>query len=60
MLVDQINASGGIAGVPLRIGDVADVTIGHEIRRGAVTALVRFATGNRLSRGFFRSFFQKR
>lgn len=27
-----------IDGVPLRIGDVADVTIGHEIRRGAVTA----------------------
>ena len=27
-----------IEGVPLRIGDVADVTIGHEIRRGAVTA----------------------
>lgn len=27
-----------IDGVPLRIGDVGDVTIGHEIRRGAVTA----------------------
>ncbi len=25
-------------GVPIRIGDVADVVIGHEIRRGAVTA----------------------
>ena len=25
-------------GVPVRIGDVADVEIGHEIRRGAVTA----------------------
>jgi len=25
-------------GVPIRIGDVADVQIGHEIRRGAVTA----------------------
>ena len=25
-------------GVPLRVSDVADVTIGHEIRRGAVTA----------------------
>lgn len=27
-----------IDGVPLRIGDVAEVTVGHEIRRGAVTA----------------------
>lgn len=27
-----------VDGVPLRVGDVADVTIGHEIRRGAVTA----------------------
>ncbi len=27
-----------VAGVPLRISDVADVMIGHEIRRGAVTA----------------------
>lgn len=26
------------AGVPIRVGDVADVVIGHEIRRGAVTA----------------------
>ncbi|RIK77018.1 MAG: CusA/CzcA family heavy metal efflux RND transporter [Planctomycetota bacterium] len=26
------------AGVPIRIADVAEVTIGHEIRRGAVTA----------------------
>jgi cobalt-zinc-cadmium resistance protein CzcA len=25
-------------GVPIRVGDVADVEIGHEIRRGAVTA----------------------
>jgi cobalt-zinc-cadmium resistance protein CzcA len=25
-------------GVPIRVSDVADVTIGHEIRRGAVTA----------------------
>lgn len=25
-------------GVPVRIGDIADVVIGHEIRRGAVTA----------------------
>ena len=25
-------------GVPIRVGDVADVAIGHEIRRGAVTA----------------------
>ncbi|MGA2617011.1 MAG: efflux RND transporter permease subunit [Thermoguttaceae bacterium] len=25
-------------GVPIRVGDVADVQIGHEIRRGAVTA----------------------
>ncbi len=25
------------AGVPIRVGDVADVAIGHEIRRGAVT-----------------------
>ena len=25
-------------GVPIRVGDVAEVTIGHEIRRGAVTA----------------------
>ena len=25
-------------GVPIRVGDVADVVIGHEIRRGAVTA----------------------
>lgn len=25
-------------GIPIRIGDVAEVTIGHEIRRGAVTA----------------------
>lgn len=25
-------------GVPIRVGDVADVTIGHEIRRGAVSA----------------------
>ena len=25
-------------GVPIRVGDVADVTIGSEIRRGAVTA----------------------
>ena len=30
-----ISAKGG---VPIRIGDVADVQIGHEIRRGAVTA----------------------
>ncbi len=27
-----------INGVPLRVGEVADVTIGHEVRRGAVTA----------------------
>ncbi len=27
-----------IDGVPLRVGDVADVIVGHEIRRGAVTA----------------------
>lgn len=27
-----------IDGVPLRVGDVADVMVGHEIRRGAVTA----------------------
>jgi cobalt-zinc-cadmium resistance protein CzcA len=26
------------AGVPVRVGDVADVEVGHEIRRGAVTA----------------------
>jgi cobalt-zinc-cadmium resistance protein CzcA len=25
------------AGVPIRVGDVADVAVGHEIRRGAVT-----------------------
>src|SRR5262249_37183904 len=25
-------------GVPIRVGDVADVEVGHEIRRGAVTA----------------------
>ena len=25
-------------GVPVRVADVADVTIGHEVRRGAVTA----------------------
>jgi cobalt-zinc-cadmium resistance protein CzcA len=25
-------------GVPVKVGDVADVVIGHEIRRGAVTA----------------------
>jgi cobalt-zinc-cadmium resistance protein CzcA len=25
-------------GVPIKVGDVADVTIGHEVRRGAVTA----------------------
>src|SRR5262249_50681642 len=25
-------------GVPIKVADVADVTIGHEIRRGAVTA----------------------
>ncbi|HEV3022147.1 MAG TPA: CusA/CzcA family heavy metal efflux RND transporter, partial [Pirellulales bacterium] len=30
-----ITAKGG---VPIRVADVADVTIGHEIRRGAVTA----------------------
>jgi cobalt-zinc-cadmium resistance protein CzcA len=38
--VDQIK---GIAitardGVPVRVGDVADVEVGHEVRRGAVTA----------------------
>ena len=27
-----------VNGVPLRVGEVADVTIGHEVRRGAVTA----------------------
>ncbi len=25
-------------GVPIKVGDVADVQIGHEVRRGAVTA----------------------
>jgi cobalt-zinc-cadmium resistance protein CzcA len=29
------------SGVPIRIRDVADVTIGHEIRKGAVTATFR-------------------
>ena len=29
------------AGIPIRVRDVADVTIGHEIRRGAVTATTR-------------------
>ena len=33
------------AGVPIRVRDVADVTIGHEIRRGAVTASWREADG---------------
>ena len=28
-------------GVPIRVRDVAEVTIGHEIRRGAVTATSR-------------------
>jgi cobalt-zinc-cadmium resistance protein CzcA len=38
--VDQIKSMviKATDGVPLRVGDVADVTIGHEIRRGAVTA----------------------
>ena len=31
----QLNAKDG---VPVRLGDVADVQIGHEVRRGAVTA----------------------
>src|SRR5262249_56498527 len=29
------------SGVPIRVRDVADVAIGHEIRRGAVTATLR-------------------
>lgn len=29
------------AGVPIKVSDVAEVTIGHEIRRGAVTASMR-------------------
>jgi cobalt-zinc-cadmium resistance protein CzcA len=38
--VEQIKAIVVTAkeGVPIRVGDVADVEIGHEIRRGAVTA----------------------
>jgi cobalt-zinc-cadmium resistance protein CzcA len=38
--VEQIRAIVVTAreGVPIRIGDVADVQIGHEVRRGAVTA----------------------
>ncbi len=38
--VEQIQAIviTALDGVPVRIGDVADVQIGHEIRRGAVTA----------------------
>ncbi|MBL9122866.1 MAG: efflux RND transporter permease subunit [Planctomycetaceae bacterium] len=38
--VEQIDniVIAAVDGVPIRVRDVADVTIGHEIRRGAVTA----------------------
>jgi cobalt-zinc-cadmium resistance protein CzcA len=40
------------SGVPIRVRDVADVTIGHEIRRGAVTAAWRdFKTPEKISQG---------